>query len=333
MNRRPLGDTGMRVSEICFGCWAIGGPFFVQNRAIGWGQVDDEISVRAIRRGIELGINFFDTANVYGFGHSEEIVRRALEGVREEVFIASKVGFLREPRDGKNQDFSDAAIRRSCEESLKRLGRETLDLYQLHSVPEAVVRRPEVFESLGSLKKEGKIRAIGVTVETDAAAIAAMENPAVKSVQIIFNILRQKPARTVFPAAAKKNAGILPRVPLASGLLTGTWKKGKSFPKDDHRSQPLPGETFSGLKLQDGLFVVEKLRPIADEAGECLTALALKWIASFDAVSSIIVGMKTPAQVEENIQALEGRPLPPHAVDKINSVYRERVAALVESRY
>lgn len=332
MKVRPLGSTGINISEVSIGTWAIGGPFAVSGRPIGWGKVDDNVSLDALRRGFELGINFVDTANVYGFGHSEEIVGKAARETKQEIFIASKVGFLREAVNGSIQDFSEGHILPSCEASLKRLGRDRIDLYQLHCVPLDVIRRGDVFSTLDKLKQQGKIRAYGVSINTDQEALAAMQYPGVQCVQIIFNVLRQKPAKTVFPIAKQKKVGILARVPLASGLLTGKFSHATAFSREDHRSNPLPGETFSGLEFAHGVRVVEKLKPLAKKEGLGLAQLALRWILEHEAVTAAIPGAKNVKQVEENASASQAK-LSKETMAAIEAIYRGEVAGLVESVY
>ncbi len=331
---RRLGRTDMRISEIGFGAWAIGGPFAVFGRPIGWGEVDDETSLAALQKAFDAGVNFIDTADVYGFGHSEEVVGKAIRqyAAGREIFVASKVGYLREPNNGSIQDFSADHIRRSCEESLRRLGMERLDLYQLHCVPMETIQRGEAFAALDDLQQAGKIRAYGVSIVTDQEAAAAMEYPGVQCVQIIFNVLRQKPLKTVFRIAKQKGVGILARVPLASGLLTGKFDAKTKFPAQDHRSNPLPGETFSGLELAAGLRCVEQLRPVAAEENISLSQMSLAWILRSDAVTSAIPGARTALQAAQNAAA-SGTALSRKALVRIEEIYQADVAGLVESVY
>ncbi len=332
MNGRALGKTGIKISEIGFGAWAIGGPFAVSGRAIGWGKVDDKTSLEALARGFDLGINFVDTADVYGFGHSEEIVGKAVRATKKEIFIASKVGFLRKAVNGAIQDFSRAHVVESCEGSLRRLGRDRIDLYQLHCVPLDIIRRGEVFAVLDKLQQQGKIRAYGVSIVTDEEALEAMKYPGVQCIQIIFNMLRQKPAKSVFPMAKSKNVGILARVPLASGLLTGKFSSRSRFSAEDHRSNPIPGETFSGVEFGHGVSIVKKLKPLAEQEKSSITQLALRWILGHDAVTAAIPGAKSALQVQENVSA-SGARLSEKTMDLIGEIYSCEVAELVESQY
>ena len=333
MKYRKLGSTDLEVSEIGMGAWAIGGPFDYGDRPIGWGRVDDAESIQTIRKAVEMGVNLIDTADIYGFGHSEEVIRRALEGVQGPVYIASKVGFLKEGSIGKNQDFSGAYIERACEESLRRLGRETIDLYQLHCVPHDVIRKGEVFRHLDRLKAKGKIRYYGVSIVTDEEAIASMSYPGISSIQIIFNMLRQKPSRTVFPLALEKGIGILARVPLASGLLCGKFAPETRFDPQDHRSQPIPGETFSGVDLRQGLDIVGELGFLKQEGTRTLTQAALRWILDFEATSTVIPGARRPGQVTENVCASDIPNLSDDEHDRIRKIYSSHVAPSVERVY
>jgi aryl-alcohol dehydrogenase-like predicted oxidoreductase len=333
MRYRRLGRTGLRVSEISFGAWAIGGPFCFGSQPIGWGAVNDEDSIASLRTAFEHGVNFVDTADIYGLGHSEELVRKAMNGAPQEISIATKGGFLPEPRGGSFQDFSREHLFEACEASLQRLGCEAIHLYQLHCPPSEVLEREEVFEVLDELKRQGKILHYGVSIERDTEAITAMEYPGVETVQIIFNMFRQKPARTVFPLAMKQGVGILARVPLASGLLAGKFTPDTVFSEDDHRSSPIPGETFSGIGLAEGVEIVEKLRFLEFEGGPSLAQIALRWVLAFDAVSATIPGAKTPQQVKENVATSGGEFLSDPDMDRIHSIYRRFVAPLVEEQW
>lgn len=333
MRYRRLGQTGLRVSEIGFGAWAIGGPFSFGGQPIGWGKVSDEDSVTSLRTAFEYGVNFVDTADIYGFGHSEELVRQAVKDAPQEILVATKVGFLPEAQENRFQGFSREHLFNACEASLRRLGTEAIHLYQLHCPPLEIIEAGEAFESLDTLKRQGKIQHYGVSIERDVEAIAAMEYPGVETVQIIFNMLRQKPARTVFPLALKQRVGILARVPLASGLLAGKFSVNSVFSDDDHRSSPIPGETFSGIDLARGLELVNKLRFLEYEGGPSLAQIALRWILAFDAVSTTIPGAKTSRQVMENVASSGGEYLSDPDMDRIHSIYRQYVAPLVEEQW
>lgn len=327
MEYRRLGSTEMEVSAISLGTWAIGGS---------WGEVDDEESVRAIERAIELGVNFFDTADVYGSGRSEELLRRTTAHKADEIFIATKfcrAGSLHDPAN-----YSEKQVRAYCEGSLRRLGRERIDLYQIHCPPTEILRDGSVFEVLDKLQQEGKIRYYGVSVESVEQGLIAMEYPGVRALQVIFNIFRQKPAAELFPVAKAKGVGILARVPLASGLLTGKFTNESRFSEDDHRNYNRDGqhfnvgETFAGLPFEKGVELAEKLRWIGEGRGSMARA-ALRWILHFDAVSCAIPGFKTVKQVEENLAALETPPFSPEELERLAAFYRDEVAAHIRGPY
>jgi len=318
------------VSEIGVGAWAIGGPFEFDGRPIGWGKVNDEVSRASLHAAFERGVNFIDTADIYGLGHSEELVGKVIPDAPHEIVVATKVGYLREAKGDSRQDFSREYLTEACEESLRRLGREAIDLYQLHSPPPGVIESGEAFGTLEELKRSGKILHYGVSVKSDADAVAAMQCPGVEAVQLVFNMMRQRPARTVFPEARRRNVGILARVPLASGLLTGKFTLETKFEADDHRSTPIPGETFSGLEFDLGVEVVEKLRFLEQEGGPTLAQVALLWILAFDAVSAVIPGVKTPQQVAENVATSGGGMLPDVVMDHIHFIYQKYVAPVFE---
>ncbi len=322
MRYRELGRTGWKVSEISFGAWAIGGD---------WGTVDDAKSLAAMRRAIELGVNFIDTADVYGDGRSERLVRQLLKERGETVHVATKAGRRLDPHtaDGYNR----RNLTRFVERSLKNLGTESLDLLQLHCPPTEVYYRPEVFGILDDLVRLGKLRYYGVSVEKVEEGLKALEYPNVQSVQIIFNIFRQRPAQLFFEQAKRKKVGILARVPLASGLLTGKLRPDTLFEKSDHRAYNRKGqefdrgETFAGVPYQTGLRAVEEVRPLAERAapGRTLTQFALRWILMFEAVSCAIPGAKSPAQAEENALAAELPALPEATMEAVEEIYRREI--------
>ena len=269
MQYRELGRTGWKVSAISFGTWAIGGT---------WGTVRDQESLAALHRALDLGVNFFDTADVYGDGHSERLLARLRHERSEPFYIATKAGRRLTPHiaGGYNRENLTGFVERS----LKNLETETIDLLQLHCPPTEVYYMPEVFDILDDLVKAGKIRYYGVSVEKVEEALKAIEFPGVQSVQIIFNMLRQRPADLFFKEAKRKQVGILARVPLASGLLTGKFSPSSTFESDDHRSFNRHGEafdrgeTFAGLEFNAGLQVIEKLRLLVPE-GFTMTQMAL----------------------------------------------------------
>jgi aryl-alcohol dehydrogenase-like predicted oxidoreductase len=293
MKYRQLGSTGISVSEIGMGCWAIGGPVDLYGIPVGWGEVDDRESEAAIHRALDLGINFFDTADVYGEGHSEELLGRCLQG--KDVVIATKVGNSR--RDNKPiKDFSEAHIRKQLESSLKRLKRESIDIYQLHNPPPEIWQDEKVFGLLRRLKDEGKIRAAGVSISTMEEGIHLLNNAKADTLQVLFNILNQEPAKEVLPLAKKTGVGVIVRVPLASGLLTGKFNAQHVFPKDDNRRNFLSPKRFG-----EALERVEHLKQLISSSGYTLQQVALAFLLRFDVV--VIPGAKTADQVEQNVAA------------------------------
>jgi aryl-alcohol dehydrogenase-like predicted oxidoreductase len=327
MRYRPLGRTGWNVSEISFGAWAIGGS---------WGDVDDKESLAALHAAIDSGVNFIDTADVYGMGHSERLIARLKRERREEIIVATKAG--RRLSSQTVAGYTAQNLETWINDSLQNLGMEALDLLQLHCPPTDLFYRPEVFGFLDELVKKGRLRYYGVSVERVEEALKAIEFPGVQTVQIIFNCFRQRPAELFFLQAEQKKVGILARVPLASGLLTGKLRSDSQFSPEDHRNFNRKGEafdvgeTFSGVEYQLALEAVEELRTFVPQ-GMSMTQFALRWILSFPQVSCAIPGGKTPAQVRDNCQASEVPALPPAALEGVRKVYRERIAPSVHQRW
>jgi aryl-alcohol dehydrogenase-like predicted oxidoreductase len=323
MKYRELGRTGWKVSEISFGAWAIGGA---------WGSVDDKESLAALHAALDGGVNFFDTADVYGDGRSERLLAKLHKERREKFHVATKAGRRLDPHtaDGYNRQNLTAFVERS----LKNLEMDTLDLLQLHCPPTEVYYRPEVFGILDDLVKAGKLRHYGVSVEKVEEALKAIEYPGVQTVQIIFNIFRQRPAELLFPVAQRRRVGILARVPLASGMLSGKLTRSSQFAPDDHRAFNRygeafdRGETFSGVDYETGLRTVEALRPLAP-AGATMAQLALRWILMSPAVTCAIPGAKRPAQVVENIAASDLPLLSADTMKKIRAIYDAQIKPLV----
>ena len=319
MEYRKLGRTGWEVSAISFGAWAIGGT---------WGAVEDEQSLAALHRALDRGVNFFDTADVYGDGRSERLLAQLRKERLETFYIATKAGRRLNPHEaaGYNRQNLTAFVERS----LKNLDTDALDLLQLHCPPTSVYYQPEVFGVLDDLVKAGKIRHYGVSVEKVEEALKAIEYPDVKTVQIIFNIFRQRPADLFFVEAQRRQIGILARLPLSSGMLTGKFTKDSAFTKDDHRNFNRQGEafdrgeTFSGLDFETGLRAVEVLRQLVP-AGMNLTGMALRWILMFPAVTCAIPGAKRVDQVEDNIAAAALPPLPADTMAKIRALYDREI--------
>ncbi len=327
MDYRPLGKTGWNVSSISFGAWAIGGT---------WGPVEDSDSQKALHRAVDLGVNFFDTADVYGDGHSERLLARLRRERSEPIVIATKAGRRLDPHhaDGYNRKNLTAFVERS----LKNLGVEALDLVQLHCPPVDVYYRPEVFGVMDDLVTAGKIRFYGVSVERVEEALKAIEYPNVQSVQIIYNMFRQRPAELFFKEAKRRQVGILARLPLSSGLLAGKMSAASTFAQDDHRSFNRHGEafdrgeTFSGIDFETGLAAVEELRPLLP-AGVSMASFALRWILMADAVTCAIPGAKRPGQVEENVHAADLPALSPEIMAAVESIYERKLRPLVHHNW
>ena len=327
MQYRQLGNSELNVSTISMGCWAIGGA---------WGSVNDDESRRALRSAVDQGINFFDTADVYGDGISERLVGELVRDTKHELFVASKAGRRLSPHvaTGYNRENLTAFVERT----LSNLKLERLDLLQLHCPPPQVYYQPEVFEVLDDLVQAGKLRYYGVSVEKVEEALKAIEFPGVRSVQIIFNALRQRPQERLFEMCKERGVGILARVPLASGLLTGKLTKSSQFEADDHRNfnrhgQAFDvGETFSGVPYEVGLQAVERLRPLV-VPGASLAQMALSWILMNDAVTCAIPGAKSPEQVTQNARAADLSPLSAASMLLVRQVYDELIKPWVHQRW
>ena len=323
MQYRPLGRTGWNVSTISFGAWAIGGT---------WGAVDDSESMAALHRALDRGVNFFDTADVYGDGHSEQLLARLRRERRDRFYVATKAGKRLDPFTAEG--FNRANLTAFIERSLENLETETLDLVQLHCPPSDVYYQPEVFGILDDLVQAGKLRFYGVSVERVEDALKAIEYPAVQSVQIIYNIFRQRPAELFFREARRRQVGVLARLPLSSGMLTGKLTAASTFGADDHRQFNRNGEafdrgeTFSGVPYTTGLSVVEELRPLVPP-GMTMATWALRWILMDEAVTCAIPGGKRPSQVDDNVAAADLPPLPEATMVKVREIYERRLKPLV----
>ncbi len=328
MEYRVLGRTGYRISSISFGAWAIGGD--------AWGGADDATSLTALHRAADLGVNCFDTADVYGDGRSERLLARFRAERSENIVVATKAGRRLNPHVAAG--YTRANLTAFVERSLKNLETDALDLLQLHCPPTPVYDSAEVFGVLDDLVRAGKLRYYGVSVETVGEALRAIEWPEVQSVQIIFNLFRVKPAERCFAAAAARKVGILARVPLASGLLSGRFRPDTAFPAGDHRSFNRRGEafdvgeTFSGVDYAEGLRAAEELRPLVP-AGATLAQLALRWILMFPEVTAAIPGARNPAQVEENVRAAALPPLSAAAMTRARAVYDTHFRAAIHDRW
>ena len=328
MHYRELGRTGWKISEVSFGAWAIGGD--------AWGRTDDDESLRSLHRAVDLGVNFIDTADVYGDGHSERLVARLRRERTEEIIVATKAGRRLSPHVAEG--FTRANLAAFVERSLKNLDADAIDLLQLHCPPSAVYDMPEVFGILDDLVAEGKLRHYGVSVERVEEALRAARYPNVQSVQIIFNMFRLKPAEEFFAVAREKRIGILARVPLASGLLSGKLTRESAFAATDHRSYNRhgekfdAGETFSGVDYDTGLDAVDELRPLVP-AGATMAQLALRWILMFPEVTAAIPGARNSRQTEDNVLAADLPPLSDDAMRRVRDVYERSIRPLVHHRW
>ena len=328
MEYRDLGQTGLRVSEISLGTWAFGGD---------WGTVGEDDAYAALNRAVDLGVNFIDTADVYGDGRSEKLIGRLLKDrPNNEILVGTKAGRRLDPHVPEGYDYDNLSA--FVERSLDNLGVEALDLLQLHCPPTEVYRQDSTFEALDRLQKAGKVRNYGVSVEKVEEAQMALDYPGVATVQIIFNIFRQKPAEEFFPLAEERNVGILARVPLASGLLSGKMRSDRVFTEDDHRNFNREGqafdrgETFSGVNFETGLLAAEELKELVPE-GNTLAQFALRWILMHPAVSCAIPGGKNPAQVEDNVAAAEMPPLPEEVMQRAREIYESHVREEVHHKW
>ena len=299
MKYREFSNLGWKVSEIGIGCWAIGSE---------WGDVSENDAKDALYASLDNGINFFDTADVYGDGRSEKIIGEVLKNSNEKIYVATKAGRRLNPHNADGYNLKN--IESFIDRSLSNLGVDIIDLVQLHCPPSEICGKPETYEMMDEIVKKGKIKYYGVSVEKVSEALDAIKHPNVKSIQIIFNIFRQKPSEIFFHEAKKNNVAIIARVPLASGLLTGKMNNNSSFPKNDHRNYNINGdafdvgETFSGVNFSKGLEAVEELKKIIPN-GFSLTDLALKWILSHPEVTVVIPGAKNKIQAELNVKASE----------------------------
>jgi aryl-alcohol dehydrogenase-like predicted oxidoreductase len=328
MEYRALGRTGWNASEMGFGGWGIGGD--------AWGPTDDKEAIAALHRAIELGVNFIDTADGYGNGHSERLIAQVRKSHGERIFVATKAGRRLNPHvaAGYNRENLTSFVERS----LRNLEMEALDLLQLHGPPTEVYDNAEVFGILDELVRQGKIRNYGVSVEKVEEAFKAIRYPNLQSVQIIFNMFRLKPADEFFAAARERQVGIIVRVPLASGMLTGKFKHDTQFASNDHRKYNRhgeafdQGETFSGVDYETGLQAVEELRALVPR-GATMAQFALRWILMYPEVSTVIAGSKNPQQAEDNTGAAELPPFSEETMQRVREVYDKYIRTQVQNRW
>lgn len=327
MNARTFGKTGIRISEMGLGCWQLGG--------VDWGDLDDRTALDILAAAVDAGVDLFDTADVYGNGRSETLIGRFLKERRPKVFVATKLGRTSSLYPDK---YTEATVRAATEASLKRLGVSALDLTQLHCIPIAEMRRGDVFEWLRRLQSEGKIRHFGASVESMEEALVCLEQPGLASLQIIFNIFRQKPIATLFPKAKEKGVAIIVRLPLASGLLSGKLTKQSRFPKNDHRNYNRDGqffnvgETFAGLPYEKGVELADALKAQVPN-GLTMAQMAQRWILDYDAVTVVIPGASRPDQARANAAVSNLPPLGPKLHETLQNFYDREVAAHIRGPY
>jgi aryl-alcohol dehydrogenase-like predicted oxidoreductase len=327
MNFRNFGKTGPSVSEIGLGCWQLGGD---------WGDVDDYTAQKVLEGAVQSGINFYDTADVYGKGRSEELLHKYLKPIAPNAFIATKLGRFPDPGNSENYTFEN--FRRFTENSLKRLNIDVLDLTQLHCIPTELMESGEAFEWLRELQKEGKIKKFGASVESISEAQTCLKQEGLASLQIIFNIFRQKPITQLFDDAKTKGVSLIVRLPLASGLLGGKLNPNGSFPKNDHRTFNSDGqcfnvgETFAGIPFNIGLDIVEELTKMIPE-GMTLAQMSLRWILDFDAVTVVIPGSKSPLQIPDNASASHLPSLSESLHEKLSIFYDAKIVQHIRGKY
>lgn len=328
MRHRKFGRTGFTTTDIGFGAWQIGGA---------WGDVSEADGRAALNAALDAGMSFIDTADVYGDGRSEKIIADVLKDRGgQRPMVATKAGRRLSPHvaDGYNKANLEGFIDRS----LKNLGVERLDLVQLHCPPTDVYYRPEVFQALEGIKAAGKIANYGVSVEKVEEALKAIEYPGVVSVQIIYNIFRQRPAQLFFKEAARRNVAVIARVPLASGLLSGKITRDTAFAADDHRNFNRNGdafdvgETFAGVPFETGLQAVEEIRALVP-ASQTMAAFALRWILMSEAVSVVIPGARNAGQAEANARAADLPAIPENVMEATREIYYRLVAPHVHDRW
>ncbi|MEO1789280.1 MAG: aldo/keto reductase [Pseudomonadota bacterium] len=328
MKTRPFGKTGWNVTEIGFGAWAIGG---------NWGDVSEGAAKATLQATLDAGVTFLDTADVYGDGRSERLIRDVLAqrgGARP--VVATKAGRRVDPH--VSEGYTPEALEAFIDRSRENLGMETLDLVQLHCPPVEVYYRPEIFAALDNMVARGKLRHYGVSVEKVEEALKAIEYPGVASVQIIYNMFRQRPADLFFREAQARNVAVIARVPLASGLLTGKMRADTAFAADDHRNFNRHGaafdvgETFAGVPYDVALEAVDEVRALVPE-GANMAAMALRWILMADAVSVVIPGAKTPEQAAQNAAADALGPLAADVMAAVREIYEDHIAPHVHHRW
>lgn len=324
---KTLGKTDLKISTVGLGTWAIGGS---------WGAINDDEAMQTLNHALDLGINFFDTADVYGDGRSEKLLGQLRKERRDPFYIATKVGLKIDPHDLEN--FTRENLVTFVDNSLKNLGVEALDLLQLHSPPTDVYYRPEVFAIFEDLVTMGKVKNCGVSVNRVEEGLKVLDYPIIQSVQLVFNIFRQRPAEIFFAEAKKRDVGVLARLPLSSGMLTGKMTQNTVFEKTDHRYYNRNGEafdhgdTFSGLDYNIALKAVKELVPLIGD-NQPMAQWALRWVLMHDAVTCVIPGARQPSQVEENIQSAELAPLDPSTMAAVQNIYKKYIKPQIHARW
>lgn len=327
MKYRAFGKTGAKVSEVGLGCWQLGGT--------DWGTLDDARSFEILKAAVDSGVTFFDTADVYGTGRSEELIGRFLKENPAEAYIATKLGRTDDLYPDK---YTEAGVRAALEASLKRLQRDSVDLVQLHCVPTEVLRQGDVFEWLRRLRQEGKIKDFGASVESMEEAFICLEQPDFASLQIIFNIFRQKPIKELFPAVREKGVAVIVRLPLASGLLTGKFTKDTEFAITDHRNFNRDGaafnvgETFAGIPFDKGVELADEMKVFVPE-GLSMVQMAQRWILDYDEVSVIIPGARNREQASDNALASALPELAPQLHERLSRYYETEVSPFIRGPY
>ncbi len=328
MKKRAFGTTGFDTSDVGLGCWQLGG--------FCWGDVDEPKAFDILGSAVSNGVNFFDTADVYGEGRSEILIGAFLKQCSEEIYVATKIG--RFPRPGWPENFSRDTMKQHIQECVERLGVETLDLVQLHCIPTDVMASGEVFDYLREFKTEGLIKDFGASVESMDEALLCMDQDGLASLQIIFNIFRRKPITELFDAAKEKGTAIIARVPLASGLLSGKLSLDTQFPDNDHRKFNCDGqlfnvgETFAGLPFEKGVEVADQIREMVPE-GMSMAQMSLRWILDHEAVSVVIPGASRSEQVISNCQVSQLDPLSDDLHNQFEELYEEQVHDFIRGPY
>lgn len=324
MKHRTLGKSGYSVSEVGLGCWQLGGD---------WGAVSEKEAFEILETAVAHGVTFFDTADVYGDGRSERLIGQFLKEQTQKIKVATKVGRRNYPGP-----YTKEIVRQHVTDSLERLGSSTVDLVQLHCIPTEVMANGEIFDWLRAFKEEGLIQQFGASVETMDEAVMIVEQPELTSLQIIFNIFRQKPIRTLFDKAQSHDVGIIVRLPLASGLLAGKFSKSTTFAEDDHRHYNKDGdafnvgETFAGLPFEKGVALAEELKPLVPE-DMTMAQFAQRWILDHDAVSVLITGASKPRQVVENTAVSQLSPLSDKLHQQLATLYTTNIHPHIRGAY